>query len=136
MAPKVPSSPKRILQARMAALESELRAVATDIKLAKRPNFRGDVPFGPVATLRGLRRNLRADLDEARLQYSELIAEDKEEFDAANLTTEEWIAHQADRASRMSIPELEPYVMRWAQQVGAMIVMEDGRAQLRYRESA
>lgn len=124
-----------LIRRRLRQLEKEARETTKDIESSKKPNFRGDVIWASVRQLRSHRDQILAQTHQLRSELLELEDRSKQELDAADMTPEEWIDYHAEIARRLDVPELEPYVQAWAQRHGAMIVMEGGLAQLRYRQT-
>ena len=124
-----------LLKRRISELEKESRETGKDIKTAQRPNFRGDVNGGHVRQLRSHREQVRATIHQLKTELHEIETKGASGLDPADMTPEEWLQYHAEQAHRLQIPELEVYVREWAQKVGAMVVVEDGYAQLRYRNA-
>jgi len=124
-----------LLKRRIAELEKEARETGKDIKTAQKPNFRGDVNGGHVRQLRAHREQVRATMHQLKTELQEIESKGAGDIDPADMTPEEWLEYHAEQANRLQIPELEVYVQSWAQKVGAMVVVEDGYAQLRYRNA-
>jgi len=124
------TTPTKVTQARIDWLYAEMRSVKSSLRDAK-----NDGSHSAVAALHRQLQSLRGELDAEKLRQAEQMAEDRDKLDAADMTPEEWIDYHAGVANQLEAPELEPYVQAWARQHGAVIVMEGGFAQLRYRQT-
>jgi uncharacterized membrane protein YgaE (UPF0421/DUF939 family) len=115
---------------RCAWLQEELDTLNGYRRHAERAAKNTPSAWASVAALSRQIAAIRAEYDEHLLQHAE------PEINPADLPPEEYRQWLAEHAQALSVPDLEVYVQTWASKVGAMVVMENGRAQLRHRSAS
>ena len=129
MARRSDTSPADVSKARIDWLYAEMREVKGSLREAK-----NDGSHSAVAALHRQLQSLCGELDSEKIRQAEYASAEKD-IDPADMSTEEWLEYHDEIARELPIPALERYVMAWASQHGALIEMEGGRAQLRYRQT-
>ncbi len=123
---KAKTTKTSILQAEIVWCSNELRALANEVREAKKPNFRGDVVWAPISALRARRAAMREKQLMHKVELLELEDGESTQVRPEDYTQEEWASMVLADAQSCSEADLQTYVSVWLDLHGYLMEIDEG----------